>query len=118
MSPSALQRRALLSGAMLTAARSGVKSQGDELNRPKRMRMRAALLASTALIAAAGPVSAANYDVTDSTSFVTAVASAGNSDTITIKNSFTMATRVDPISTNVTVIGGGNTIDGGGQFRP
>ncbi|MGH6739432.1 MAG: pectate lyase-like adhesive domain-containing protein, partial [Bradyrhizobium sp.] len=87
-----------------------------------RSRVRWALLASTALagfaFGGAERASAANFDVTDSASFATAVASAGDGDTITIKNSFTMTTRVDPISASVTVIGNGFTIDAANAFRP
>ena len=77
------------------------------------------MLASSALtVLSTGQALAANFDVTDSASFVTAIASAGNGDTITIQNSFTMAARVDPISANVTIVGNGNTIDANSAFRP
>jgi autotransporter-associated beta strand protein len=73
-----------------------------------------------ALVVASGAdqARAANYDVTDSASFATAIASAGNGDTITIRNSFTMTGRVDPIQTNVTVVGNGHTIDANNAYRP
>lgn len=65
-----------------------------------------------------GIARAANFNVTDSASFVTAIASAGNGDTITILNDFTMQARVAPISSNVAIVGGGHTIDANGAFRP
>ncbi len=91
---------------------------GSRLIRAAVARSASAGLAGLVLLSAVPQVRAANFNVTDSASFVTAVATAGNGDTINILNSFTMTTRVDPITANVTVIGNGNTIDANNAFRP
>ena len=91
---------------------------GSRLIRAAVARSASAGLAGLVLLSAVPQVRAANFNVTDSASFVAAVAGAGNGDTINILNSFTMTTRVDPITANVTVIGNGNTIDANNAFRP
>ena len=106
-------------GSVARHAPSRSLRQGGWLMRHRRSLLTGAAILSAASIGvlAAPPAQADNWNVSDSNGLWRAVGNARNGDTITFTSNITLTSNLPTLAKNVTIIGRGNTLSGGGQYR-